>query len=126
MSVVMSFPATPSVAITAAFGPAGRLGLSGGNSQISRISRFSGASSIIALESLGSGVDASTLRSARNGEMASVMIAYPRIWLISVIRQARLLAAWVHFSPADWKECMKRVIVVFLLNGDRLTAENSL
>jgi hypothetical protein len=58
--------------------------------------------------------------------MASVMIAYPRIWLISVIRQARLLAAWVHVSPADWKECMKRVIVVFLLNGDRLTAENSL
>jgi hypothetical protein len=51
--------------------------LSGGNSQISRIALFCGASSICVLESLGTEADASTLRSALIGEIVWVMIFYP-------------------------------------------------
>src|ERR1700730_5458072 len=76
MPVVSSISSTPSVATTATFRPAWKSGLSGGISQISRIALFSGASSICALESLGTEADASALRSALNGEVVWVMIFY--------------------------------------------------
>jgi hypothetical protein len=52
----------------------------------SRIALFPGASSICALESLGTEADASTLRSTLKGEVFWVMIRYPLMRSHSDIR----------------------------------------